>query len=211
MKDEELRKLIQQTVESAVEEAIKGLTFTAEPTKKEVKTKPLFEFKNGEHFFYNDIEFIRLGEEQGGILAMTAESQGECAFDEGGSDYYRGSTLQGKINDWFIEHMREHTNDICHFTMDLTSNAGDEDYGACTVDVGILSADLRQKYKKEIGYPRKTNEWTCTPWRGQQCYAGNVYVVYSSGYSGDWFACLTCGFAPACIFKSSVSVATSRR
>jgi hypothetical protein len=41
------------------------------------KYPSLSDVADGEHFFYNGIEFIRLGLEQGGVLAVTANIAGE--------------------------------------------------------------------------------------------------------------------------------------
>lgn len=205
MKDAELKKFIEKTVQ----DALKSLTLTAD-FKNVEEVKPLAELENGAHFWYKGTEFIRLGEEQGGILAMTAKTYPETAFSKDGSNDYRRSDLRKAVLKTFDE-IGIDENDVLPFTMDLISDDGDRDYGTVTDKIGILNCDLRRKYKKEIGYPRDNWEWTCTPWYITSGYAYSVRSVYPSGGLGSHHAYYGRGFAPACIFKSDVSAATSRR
>ena len=53
----------------------------------------------GTRFGYNGIEFVVLGEEQGGVLAVVAERlKKEMPFDENNCNDWRGSTLREYLN-----------------------------------------------------------------------------------------------------------------
>ena len=93
---------------------------------------------------------------------------------------------------------------ILNYTMDLTSNNGDDVLGSYTSNIGLLTCDLVRKYYKVI--PRyKDWWWTCTPW-GYSAYAGYVYSVSPSGglyYDG---AHILSGVVPACILDGQTLI-----
>ena len=76
-----ISKLIEDNENNATEtlNTIKALIASEE-------SKPDFtKIKDGEHFTYKGIEFIRLGKEQGGILCITAKIWKTLQFDKEGS------------------------------------------------------------------------------------------------------------------------------
>lgn len=159
--------------------------------------KPDFtKIKDGDHFTYKGIEFIRLGKEQGGILCITAKTWKEKAFDKDGCNNFKKSSVKKLLNTEFLSLLNE--SDLLPYTMDLIADNGDKSYGTDTVKVGLLSADLYRKYRDYIPlYPEWM--WTCTPW---YC-SGLAHIVRS----GDADGVLRSGGArgahavvPACIF-----------
>lgn len=155
--------------------------------------KPDFrKIKDGDHFTYKGIEFIRLGKEQGGILCITARAWKEIAFDKGGCNDFKKSSVKKLLNGEFLSLLNE--SDLLPYTMDLTADNGDKAYGTDTVKVGLLSADLYRKYRDFIPlYP----EWMWTPRSG---LANDVRCVLAGGVLGVSDASGAGGVAPACIF-----------
>lgn len=163
--------------------------------------KPDFsKIKDGDHFIYRGIEFIRLGEEQGGILCMTARVWNETAFDENGCNDWRKSSARKLLNSEFLDMLNK--DDLLPYHSDLTADNGDTAYGECTDYVGLLSYDLYRKYRKFIPLFDEWM-WTCTPWHCGTPYSGvasGVRRVSPDGtlYNGTAFG--SYGLAPACIF-----------
>lgn len=161
--------------------------------------KPDFsKIKDGEHFTYKGIEFIRLGKEQGGILCITAKVWKEIAFDSNSCNNYKKSSLRKEIEKNFLPLLEE--KDLLTFTMDLTADNGDDAYGTYEAKVGILSCDLYRKYRKFVPLFDEWM-WTCTAWH---CISGRAYYVrrvYTSGaLSNRGHAHDARGVVPACIF-----------
>lgn len=159
---------------------------------------------DGDHFFYHGIRFLRLGEEQGGILCMTSQVWKEAAFDENGYNDWRKSSARKLLNSKFLDLLN--IDDLLPYTLDLTADNGDTTYGECADYIGLLSCDLYRKYRKIVPLFDEWM-WTCTPWHcgtpnsgfaGSVCHVGpgdtlNVYTVSSS-----------IGLAPVCIFKKEI-------
>ena len=192
-----------ESIENLINESEDSASNTLDKIKTAIQNakRPDFsKIKDGEHFMYHGIEFIRLGLEQGGVLCMTAKPIAEEAFDPNGCNNWAKSRARKKLNTEFLSLMDE--NDLLPFESDLTADNGDTAYGKCVDKIGILSCDLYRKYRKIVPLFDEWM-WTCTPWH---CgtpfygYAHNVRLVYSDGtvsYSG---ASRAGGLAPACIF-----------
>lgn len=163
--------------------------------------KPDFsKIKDGDHFTYRGIEFIRLGEEQGGILCMTAQVWNETAFDENGCNDWRKSSARKLLNSEFLDMLNK--DDLLPYHSDLTADNGDTTYGECADYVGLLSCDLYRKYRKIVPL---FNEWmwTCTPWHCDTPNSGGasgVRRVSPDGALDVSGAFYSGGLAPACIF-----------
>ena len=163
--------------------------------------KPDFsKIKDGDHFTYRGIEFIRLGEEQGGILCMTAQVWNETAFDENGCNDWRKSSARKLLNSEFLDLLNK--DDLLPYYSDLTADNGDTTYGECADYVGLLSCDLYRKYRKIVPL---FNEWmwTCTPWHCDTPNSGNAHyvrLVNPDGTLTNYGAFYSYGLAPACIF-----------
>ena len=156
----------------------------------------------GEHFFYNGIEFVALGEEQGGILAVVAERLEErMAFDKNNKNDWRSSTLREYLNGEYINNFD--TDDLLPFVSDLTSDDGMADYGTSEDFVALLSDNLYRKYRKFM--PQyDTWVWTITPWSCLPGYANYERGVGTSGALNGYGAVYGGGVAPACIFNPAI-------
>lgn len=159
--------------------------------------------KPGERFTYNGMEFVVLGEEQGGILAVMAHELGEeMPYDaDNGKNDWRKSTLRKYLNGEFLEKFNR--GDLLPFVSDLTSDDGMKDYGTSEDFIALLSCDLYRKYR-EFMPKYNTWVWTITPW---SCLPGYVYferLVYPVGSLSYSSANNAYGVAPACIFNRSI-------
>ena len=192
-----------ESIENLINESEDSASKTLDKIKTAIQNakRPDFsKIKDGEHFMYHGIEFIRLGLEQGGVLCMTAKPIAEEAFDPNGCNNWAKSRARKKLNTEFLSLMDE--NDLLPFESDLTADNGDTAYGKCVDKIGILSCDLYRKYRKIVPLFDEWM-WTCTPWHCGTPYSGYaniVRLVSSDGtvrYNGAYVAH---GLAPACIF-----------
>ena len=192
-----------ESIENLINESEESASKTLDKIKTAIQNakRPDFsKIKDGEHFMYRGIEFIRLGLEQGGVLCMTAKPIAEEAFDPNGCNNWAKSRARKKLNTEFLSLMDE--NDLLPFESDLTADNGDTAYGKCVDKIGILSCDLYRKYRKIVPLFDEWM-WTCTPWHcGTPHSGGAIYVrlvvsdgTVHSGYAGNAY-----GLAPACIF-----------
>ena len=93
---------------------------------------------------------------------------------------------------------------VLDYSMDLTSDNGDDSLGTYTAKVGLLTCDLIRKYYKAI--PKyKDWWWTCTPW-AYSSYAYSVRYVYTSGELYSYYAYNNYGVVPACILDGQTLI-----
>ncbi len=192
-----------ESIENLINESEESASKTLDKIKTAIQNakRPDFsKIKDGEHFMYRGIEFIRLGLEQGGVLCMTAKPIAEEAFDPNGCNNWAKSRARKKLNTEFLSRMDE--NDLLPFESDLTADNGDTAYGKCVDKIGILSCDLYRKYRKIVPLFDEWM-WTCTPWHCGTPYSGHastVRLVHSDGTVYCYDANGSFGLAPACIF-----------
>ena len=156
----------------------------------------------GTRFGYNGIEFVVLGEEQGGVLAVVAERlKKKMPFDEDNRNDWRSSTLREYLNGEYLEKFNK--GDLLPFVSDLTSDDGMDDYGTSEDFIALLSDSLYRKYRKFV--PKyDTWVWTITPWSCRPGSAGSERIVNTSGAVYDSSAYYAYGVAPACIFNPKI-------
>ena len=192
-----------ESIENLINESEESASKTLDKIKTAIQNakRPDFsKIKDGEHFMYRGIEFIRLGLEQGGVLCMTAKPIAEEAFDPDGCNNWAKSRARKKLNTEFLARMDE--NDLLPFESDLTADNGDTAYGKCVDKIGILSCDLYRKYRKIVPLFDEWM-WTCTPWHCGTPHSGiavGVRLVLSDGTMYRHNASGATGLAPACIF-----------
>ena len=153
----------------------------------------------GEHFIYNNIEFICLDIIDGNYLAMTAKPWQEMPFDTNNCNDWRESSLRRVLNNDFLDLLdRKH---LVKQTSDLIADNGDKAYGTCEDYVTILSCDQYRKYRDIVPLFEEWM-WTLTPWT---CNAGCAHSLHLVGATGNVYSCFainTHGVAPACVFSS---------
>ncbi len=193
MKKSEIRKLLKDNPD-IVEEVVSIIVNAMEkPSETDIAIKDL---AIGEGFEYCGRTWVRLGEEQDGILCITADFIADD--QEFGEDAeYATSKIKGVLEAFTDELNKD---DLLPYVMDLTSDNGDDTLTEYKADgAGLISCGLYRKYYKYI--PRyKSWWWTCTPW----CFstlAGHVRRVPSSGVLSGSYARSASGVVPVCILK----------
>jgi hypothetical protein len=156
----------------------------------------------GERFMRGGIEFVALGMEQGGVLAVAAKRlEDEMAYDENGCNDWRKSSLRKYLNEEFVKNFDK--GDLLPFVSDLTSDDGMTDYGTSEDFVALLSDNLYRKYRKFV--PQyDTWVWTITPWSCHPWSAAYERSVHTSGALTYGNAYIALGVAPACIFNPAI-------
>lgn len=155
--------------------------------------------RDGEHFYYHNIEFVKLGEEQGGILCITADLWGEGVFDSHEKPSWGTSAIRDKLYREVWPLVDE--DDLLEMTLDLTSvilNLSRRGAKNTTKDtIGILSLEQYEKYKSVMPKYDKTI-WTCSRHYG---YYLSFCCVGSNGYAYCNDARYSLGCAPVLLFK----------
>lgn len=184
----------------------KGILFTEEKTsdsgKATAPTKPAKYPSPGEHFMYNGLEHVILGEEQGGILAIRAEAlDKEKPFDKNNKNDWRIASLRVDLNENEIKNYNK--GDLLPFISDLTADNGDKSYGTCKDYLFVLSCDLIRKYRDLLPKYKTDDIVTLTPWTCGTSACGVRYLS-SDGYLSSTVAYSGYGVAPACLFNPSI-------
>lgn len=156
----------------------------------------------GEHFNYNGIEFVALGEEQGGLLAVVAhELDKEHAFDKDNKNDWRKSSLRKFLNEDYIKQLNR--GDLLPFVSDLTADDGTTDYGTSEDYIFMLSDNLRRKYRPYL--PKYDNwVWSITPYSCHPSVANGARIVSTDGSLHHHGAFGSYGVAPACLFNPKI-------
>lgn len=156
----------------------------------------------GERFTRGGIEFVALGMEQGGVLAIVSELlEEEMPLDISNKNDWRTSSLRIYLNEEYLEQFNR--GDLLPFVSDLTSDDGMKNYGTAEDYVFLLSCDLYRKYRESV--PRFNNWWwTLTPWTCNPSYASDARIVNSSGEVSSSNAYNGNGVAPACLFNHKI-------
>lgn len=143
-------------------------------------------YADGESFFYNNIEFVRLGEEQGGVLAITAKIWKQAPIQNKGTD----------ITDWLHSDLRNDLNhSILSNLLDTTTMIEEETGVSCRVS--LLNCDQWAKYRSLL--PKYSN-WI---WLRNRSYNNPNYfhVDHSKGLVSFNCANIHIGCAPIVLFR----------
>ena len=154
---------------------------------------------DGGEFMFCGVPFIRLGEEQGGILCITKQDIFRSKFNETDNNDYRESTVRHRLLEEFLPQLD--CEELLPFEMNLASAVDNsQGHGVCTDYVGILTEELYRKYRRYVrtdGYM-----WLCTPYSVDGNYP-YVRYVGASGVVVNYYAINAYRCRPACIFKKS--------
>lgn len=161
-------------------------------------TLHLLDISDGGEFTVGDMCFVKLGFEQGGILALLKEPLFRQAFNEDRDNNYCNSEIRTSLNAEFLQRLEAAGTELLPYTMDLRAENGQTDYGSCVDNVGLLTADLYRKYYYQIPKLGRS-EWLSTPFSCLEDYRYAMYVN-SSGYVSNDFASNSSACRPACIF-----------
>ena len=172
-----------------------------------VKTK-IENLRSGDRFEFCGFEWVLLGDEQGGKLAVMADIIGEYPFDESNKNDWRKSTLRAELNEEFIKKLDASA--LLPFVSDLTADDGLKDYGTSEDLVFLLSCDLYRKYRAVM--PKyNTWTWTITPYSTLPSDAYIERIVFTDGTLYDYYACDSYGAAAACLFNPESEIYADRR
>lgn len=190
-----------------LEKTIKEFKAKIETLEKEVAKMPdeekakISELPIGAKFEYCGREWVRLGEEQGGIFCILADMLIDKQVFGNSADYSK-SKIKAVLEAFSAE---LNADDLLPYTMDLTSDNGDDTLKEYkTNGAGLISCGLYRKHYKYI--PKyKDWWWTCTPW-GYSTYAGYVRGVGTSGDLNYSYAGNDGGVVPVCILKPTTEI-----
>lgn len=157
--------------------------------------------KDGESFWYNGIEFVRLGEEQGGVLCITKKLWTVCTFDTNTPAAWETSIIREKLNSEFLKDIDD--NDILPMEIDLTPQPNptfvDEDRTRDVVleKMGLLSYSQYEKYRNVV--PKYSKPfWLCSP---RYNNSNGFCCVTSGGSVSCRYANSSRGCAPVLLFR----------
>lgn len=155
--------------------------------------------RDGDHFYYYNIEFVKLGEEQGGILCIAADLWGESIFDSHEIPSWGTSAIRDKLYRELWPLVDE--DDLLEMTLDLTPvsenliRRGAENTTKDTI--GILSLEQYRKYEKFMPNYIK-GVWTCSPNYYYHRYIAAVYPDVAESCDAELS---NNGYAPVLLFK----------
>lgn len=178
-----------------------------EDSAVETSTTPyiqISELNSGDKFKFSGFDWILLGDEQGGKLAIAEKIIGTYSFDENGHNDWKKSSPRELLNSEFLEILKKE--DLLPFTSDLTADDGLIDYGSSEDFVFLLSDALYRKYRyKTPKYNMWT--WTITP-HSTLTSNGSYYerVVDVDGSLINVLAHHVHGVAPAILLKPETLV-----
>ena len=172
-------------------------------TKMKIK-----DLKSGERFRFSGYDWILLGDEQGGKLAITEKVVGKYPFDKDGCNDWRKSSLRKFLNSDFLKKLKKE--DLMSFTSDLTADDGMTDYGHSEDLVFLLSDALYRKHRYKM--PKyDTWSWTITPYSTYPPIAGFERCVNTDGTLSNYYAHHSYGAAAACLLNPQSEIYADRR
>lgn len=141
----------------------------------------LTDLTRGKTFHYAGFDWITLGAENGGTLAVMADILKLAPFDEDGSADWRAASSRKYLNGDFYEELKEADPDngaaIMEATINLTADDGTNRVTS-TDRVFLLTAE-QYRYNRDVLEPLSEWWWTLTRWSASSSY--DVRYVYSDG------------------------------
>ena len=175
---------------------------------KIINTKvKIYEVPIGSTFKIGDFEFIRLGEEFGGVSAILKNSLYDHNFGLDNNDYST-SILRGMLFEDFLPELENEVgkDGLISHIVDLTSLDGLKDYGFLHEKVSILTLDRYRNYRKHIPYFSNT-WWLSTPYSCKLHGIRSLVCVVDKCGNIDWGNCaFEFEVHPFCVFQPSVMV-----
>lgn len=167
----------------------------------------LTDLARGKTFHYAGFDWITLGTENGGTLAVMADILNLAPFDEDGSADWRAASSRKYLNGDFYEELKEADPDngaaIMEATINLTADDGTNRVTS-TDRVFLLTAE-QYRYNRDVLEPLSEWWWTLTRWSASNSYS--VRYVYSDGtlfsnnvYNGSY------GLRPALLLASDLLI-----
>ena len=173
--------------------------------------KRVRKLNSGDIINYAKEKFVVLGEKNGGVHVLRAQSgEDRCAFGGGASlNNYRKSTLRERIERDFLQGLIQNganQEDWIPFDLDLSETDGSVGYGILE---GVQAAPLTLRewgrYKDVVPYNEDGPFWLATPFWAFRPFMRNSTLVWSvnSGSRCDiWTYDKAYGVRPGLILKS---------
>ena len=172
--------------------------------------------KPGTIINYAKEKLVVLGERNGGVFCLLAQSKDDVEFYDGNEkpyNDYRKSKLRATVEGRFLTRLFENgasMDDLVPYDLDLSETDGSDGYGVLQ---NVLAAPLTLwdygKYKGVIPNNEDGAWWLATPlWAPRSPYthySGYVWFVRSDGIR-DWGFNITYGVRPAIVLNSSLLV-----
>ena len=173
--------------------------------------------KPGTIINYAKEKFVVLGERNGGVFCLLAQSKDDVEFYDGNEkpyNDYRKSKLRATVEGRFLTRLFENgasMDDLVPYDLDLSETDGSDGYGVLQ---NVLAAPLTLwdygKYKGVIPNNEDGAWWLATPlWAPRSPGTSNSYGVWyvnSVGYYNSWNYNGTYGVRPAIVLNSSLLV-----
>ena len=167
----------------------------------------LTDLTRGKTFHYAGFDWITLGAENGGTLAVMADILKLAPFDEDGSADWRAASSRKYLNGDFYEELKEADPDngaaIMEATINLTADDGTNRVTS-TDRVFLLTAE-QYRYNRDVLEPLSEWWWTLTRWSASN--SCRVRLVYSGGTLVSNSACNGLyGLRPALLLASDLLI-----
>lgn len=167
----------------------------------------LTDLARGKTFHYAGFDWITLGAENGGTLAVMADILKLAPFDEDGSADWRAASSRKYLNGDFYEELKEADPDngsaIMEATINLTADDGTNRVTS-TDRVFLLTAE-QYRYNRDVLEPLSEWWWTLTRWSASVSYY--VRRVNSDRTLGYISACSSnVGLRPALLLASDLLI-----
>lgn len=143
----------------------------------------LGKLKDGAIFEYGGNLWIKLGEEEGRVVALSKEIICEKAFDENNKNNWKTSTLREYLNGTFLEELLENgakEEDFLTVITNLTADDGTKEYGQAEDLISLITCDDYRKYREHIKLIDSW-WWTSTPYSCLASGSCGARIVNSSG------------------------------
>lgn len=167
----------------------------------------LTDLARGKTFHYAGFDWITLGAENGGTLAVMADILKLAPFDEDGSADWRAASSRKYLNGDFYEELKEADPDngaaIMEATINLTADDGTNRVTS-TDRVFLLTAE-QYRYNRDVLEPLSEWWWTLTRWSASGSFSvRNVSpdgtLDYYYAYYGSY------GLRPALLLASDLLI-----
>ena len=173
--------------------------------------------KPGTIINYAKEKFVVLGERNGGVFCLLAQSKDDVEFYDGNEkpyNDYRKSKLRATVEGRFLTRLFENgasMDDLVPYDLDLSETDGSDGYGVLQ---NVLAAPLTLwdygKYKGVIPNNEDGAWWLATPlWAPRSPDTNHSNYVWhgnaGGGYDGGWCGS-TFGVRPAIVLNSSLLV-----
>lgn len=180
--------------------------------------KKLAKLSPGSIFNFAGEKFVVMEQRDGAAFVLLAQSKESCPFNdkddaENRNDYTR-STLKERIDKWVeaLPRTSEEAAAILPFEVDLSCTDRSKSYGTITVKAAPLTLWQYGQLKELIPLNEDDWYWLVTPWACRWLRSPStdgadvVWLVYSNGDYGDYYASGSGGVRPALLLNSDLLV-----